>query len=179
MHPLKDYIRLLMTTHSSWSGNRKLSVVRDPHIRHFHGHLRLKFATREHLADVGYIKCTYRWRLICWAPAYTNTTVNWTNEWIQMQKKKRPRRTKLTIERWRQRKRHFSSISCGGHGRRPVWRRADWAQGQSSPDEPSRRRSISFGGSLDHPYHPVKQENDKSLYKIRAEYVKSFRLHRL
>lgn len=88
-----------MTTHSSRSGNRNLSIVHDPlHIRHFHGHLRLKFATREHLTDIVCIKCTNRWRLICWASVYTNTTVSWTNECIQIhnrnicvkKKKKRP-----------------------------------------------------------------------------------------
>lgn len=70
---LLDYVRPLTTTYSSWSRDRKLSVVHDPlHIRHFHSHLCLKFATWEHLADIGHIVRTYCRRQICWAPAYTN-----------------------------------------------------------------------------------------------------------
>lgn len=61
-------------THSSWSRDRNLSTVRDPlHIRRFHGYRRLKFATRENLADISHIVRTYRRGLVRWAPINTHT----------------------------------------------------------------------------------------------------------
>lgn len=102
-----------------------------------------------------------------------NTVISiWIRQYTVFTYRMCEKRTKPTTERWRQHKRHFSSISCGGHERHPVWCRAGWAQEQNSPDESSRKRSISSGGSFDHPCHPVEHGKMRCLYKIRAKYAK-------